>query len=254
MVQVIPVLDILGGRVVHAVAGDRRRYQPLASPLIDGPTTAAGLTRLFVQDWGLEQIYLADLDAIAGETPHWRDYAELLDLGARLWIDAGVRTVNEARVLARFQSPSGRMIERVIVGLESVPTESRLVEMVTEVGIERAVFSLDMDDGRLRTSVSAWRELSPRELVRQVRQAGFRQIILLDLRRVGTATGTGTSELLKDLAAEFDDVTWIAGGGVRGPQDLVTLRRAGCDAVLVASALHRAQLGQADVRVELARE
>jgi phosphoribosylformimino-5-aminoimidazole carboxamide ribotide isomerase len=42
-------------------------------------------------------------------------------------------------------------------------------------------------------------------------------------------------------------VTLVAGGGVRGADDLARLADAGCDGALVATALHDGRLSAADV-------
>ena len=64
--QVIPVIDLSGGRVVHARRGQRELYQPLRSPLCVGSEPLAvveGLLRLHP----FEALYTADLDAIQGK-------------------------------------------------------------------------------------------------------------------------------------------------------------------------------------------
>jgi phosphoribosylformimino-5-aminoimidazole carboxamide ribotide isomerase len=51
--QIIPVIDVKNGIVVHARGGDRAKYQPLASPLAESaaPVDAvAGLLGLFPFD------------------------------------------------------------------------------------------------------------------------------------------------------------------------------------------------------------
>jgi phosphoribosylformimino-5-aminoimidazole carboxamide ribotide isomerase len=61
-VKIIPVIDVLGGRVVHAVRGRRKEYQPLKSTLCastDPVDVAAALKAL-----GFGELYVADLDAI----------------------------------------------------------------------------------------------------------------------------------------------------------------------------------------------
>ena len=62
--QLLPVIDVLRGIVVRGVGGRRDEYQPLTSRLCAEPSltaVAAGFRAV-----GLEQIYLADLDAIGG--------------------------------------------------------------------------------------------------------------------------------------------------------------------------------------------
>ena len=62
--QIIPVLDLKNGVVVHARMGQRDRYQPIETPL--SPTSnpidvAGGLLSIYP----FATVYVADLDAIA---------------------------------------------------------------------------------------------------------------------------------------------------------------------------------------------
>ena len=66
--DVIPVIDIKNGQVVHAQGGRRDSYRPIRTPL--SPTSApadvaAGLLRLAP----FRNLYIADLDAIEGRRP-----------------------------------------------------------------------------------------------------------------------------------------------------------------------------------------
>ena len=63
--RIIPVLDLQGGQAVHAIAGDRAHYRPIQSVLHEGPDPI-GLARAYRDSLGLRDLYLADLDAIAG--------------------------------------------------------------------------------------------------------------------------------------------------------------------------------------------
>ena len=65
---------------------------------------------------------------------------------------------------------------------------------------------------------------------------------MLDLARVGLGLGTGTEVLIRKLRKGWPKLELIAGGGVRGREDLARLEAAGADAVLVASALHEGSL------------
>ncbi len=67
-------------------------------------------------------------------------------------------------------------------------------------------------------------------------------MIVLDLAQVGMGNGPGTEALCRDLAITFPDVEIVAGGGVRGMEDLQSLKACGVRAVLVASALHDGRL------------
>ncbi len=66
--QIIPVIDIKNGVVVHARAGDRASYRPIETPLASSAEPLAvieGLLSLFPFD----TLYLADLDGIERGEP-----------------------------------------------------------------------------------------------------------------------------------------------------------------------------------------
>ncbi len=61
--RVIPVLDLLGGKVVRARMGDRASYRPIESPL--SPTSdAVDVVRGLLAVHPFQTLYVADLDAI----------------------------------------------------------------------------------------------------------------------------------------------------------------------------------------------
>ncbi len=71
---------------------------------------------------------------------------------------------------------------------------------------------------------------------------------MLDLADVGVASGTGTLQLCHNIRREFPAIELIAGGGVRSVADLLALQSAGCNAALVASAIHDKRLTPDDLR------
>ena len=66
--RILPVMDLCGGQVVHAVRGDRARYRPLTTTLMAGSDPGA-IGRALRDIFGFDSIYVADLDAIAGRAP-----------------------------------------------------------------------------------------------------------------------------------------------------------------------------------------
>ena len=63
--RLIPVIDLLDGQAVHAVIGKREHYRPVKSVLCDTPDPFEVATA-FRDRLGLNEIYIADLDAIQG--------------------------------------------------------------------------------------------------------------------------------------------------------------------------------------------
>ena len=67
--EIVPVLDLLGGNAVHAVAGERHAYQVVDSPLGHGSDPVA-LARALLAAAGGASLYVADLGAITGGAGH----------------------------------------------------------------------------------------------------------------------------------------------------------------------------------------
>ena len=237
---VLGVLDLSAGRAVHARAGARERYEPVRT--VAGVPIGAGdahaVARFYRQQVGLRDLYAADLDAITGRA---RQNALVSALAADgpLWLDAGVSSLEAARHALALG------IARVIVGLETLESWDALRGICSGVRGERVAFSLDLRNGEPLT-----RGIEPSirvaDIAARAVDAGAQSIIVIDLARVGTGAG-----LDLDLIARVRDaapgVMLLAGGGVRGLDDLRRLADAGCDGALVATALHDGRLTAADV-------
>lgn len=229
--QVIPVLDIRGGQVVHAAGGDRAAYRPIETPLAEGNdpvSVAAGLLRLFP----FRQLYVADLDGIGGGD---RDRATIAQLTAtwpdlELWVDNGAGTPEEARSLLAPDRVTA------VVGSETWREPDRLAEFVA-ASPARIVLSLDFRGDTF---------LGPAALLAQPETWPDR-VIVMTLARVGSGAGPDV-ERLKEIAALAGPACQIyAAGGVRGRDDLLALSDAGAAGVLVASALHAGKIKAGDL-------
>ncbi|HTM55942.1 MAG TPA: HisA/HisF-related TIM barrel protein [Pirellulales bacterium] len=245
--RILPVIDLLQGIVVRGVGGRRETYKPIQSCLAPDASPASiadGLARA-----NFSAVYVADLDAIQGGEPSWRIYNLLLARNLELWIDCGLRNAEHAGPLLRYQT-AGRRMHSVIAGLETLESPTALADLVECVGAERLVFSLDMDAGSPRIGSQAWAGLSAFQIACVALRAGVRRFILLDLRAIGIGQGPVTLPLCRAMRSladdlEIADLELTSGGGVRSWQDIRAFDRAGCDAILVASALHDGRLDPA---------
>ncbi len=280
--RIIPVIDLKDGQVVRGIAGRREEYRPVES-IIATDAQPATVAKAFV-DLGLSDVYVADLDAIAGAEPAWASYRQMARCGARLTIDAGLCDSSRAAEMAEFHTgrqgrqPLGataplahsrsrwsldfvkkltitevsrtdeRRLSGIVAGLESLSDADSLTTFVETIGTDRLIFSLDLSDGRPLTEVAAWRALDAMRIAEMATCAGIRRMIVLDLHRVGTGQGVGTEPLCRNLADRYPETEIIAGGGVRNLADLHSLAAAGCSAALVASALHDGRIGEAEIR------
>jgi len=238
--RIIPAVDLKDGIVVHAVAGRRAEYRPLTSVLAANPQPAT-VARGLIHRLGLSEFYVADLDAIAGSGPDWASYDALMRAGGSLWIDAGITDLQRAEVLAKFAGQH-RAVTGVVIGLESLADAGDLDTICRIIGPQRCIFSLDLWEGSPRARAMQWQGLRPLNIAADVVAAGIRRLIILDVTAVGMNQGCPTLDLCRELSRCNPDVHLISGGGIGSTEDLVRADNAGCDAVLVSTALHNSRM------------
>ena len=237
--RIIGVIDMLGGRAVHARAGARDRYAPVQTAAgwpID-PGNVQTLAEVYTDVLGVSEIYAADLDAILNQQPQDAVTRGLSSLTAPLWLDAGVRSVDDARRAMVLGA------SRVIVGLETLPSFEVLAGICAKIGRDRVAFGLDLRDGQPIVTAGTRGEgtQSPEAIAKLAVSSGVNTVIVIDLARVGTGRGLD-GDLLRRIHSAAPGATLVAGGGVRDWDDLVQLAKAGCSAALVATALHTGRI------------
>lgn len=258
---ILPVIDLKGGHVVRGVAGQRESYRAVQSIWAKEATANAvgcGLQKNF----GCDSVYVADLDAIDGGEPDGESFAHLQALGLAVWLDAGLSDVAafrrlrsrlDARSVVQSEALSGIASMSWIVGLESLQRKDDLRPLLETVGRQSCVFSLDLSHGKPLTSIDGWREADPLSVASEVLEAGFRRLIVLDLAAVGVQEGPWVLALCRQIRNLSSELQLISGGGVRSLTDVAAFWDAGCDRVLVATALHNGAITASDLAASAPR-
>lgn len=227
---IIPVLDLKHGKVVRARAGDRASYQPIVTPL-SRTSEAVDVLRGLRGLASFSTVYVADLDAIAGEGGHGDVLRALAAAapGVEFWLDGGFATAEAAR-----EATTTRVTP--ILGSESLAGIRHLSAARTELGAGRFLLSLDYRGGQFMGApeIEHRTDLWPD------------RVILMTLDRVGTGAGPDI-DALAGLVGRAGDRAVFAAGGARDEQDLTRLQAIGVAGVLVATALHDGRLSAAAV-------
>lgn len=226
--ELIPVLDLMGGAVVHARRGERDNYRPIATPLCEGAEPIA-IAAALLELAPFRALYIADLDAIAGKAGHDDVISRLKGRFPEvdIWVDAG--EADEVALTRRRAAELGRPV----VGTETMKSfATGLIALQSGP----AVLSLDYGPEGAR---------GPAEFHQQA-ELWPEAVIVMTLARVGGGDGPDY-ERLADVIARAGERRVYAAGGVRTADDLQRLADLGIAGVLVASALHDGRLGHDDL-------
>ena len=245
----VPVLDILEGNVVWAQAGERDNYLPIESKLSDS-THPIDLAIAIQHAIGAETFYLADLDSLVhGQPPNLGVIERLLQEGFSLWVDAdwaGMESGHIQKLEARFSVPAAKSTPlRPILSSESLDGFTALEAEFERWKKWNPIFSFDLKNGYpiwngVMPKAQDESERSPHQIneaLKLAQQIGFSTAIVLDVGFVGTGVPRVGKHL--DQIEVPAGLELISGGGVNDDTDVHTFLEAGCNRVLVCTALHR---------------
>lgn len=231
--KVIPVIDISNGIVVHAVEGKRSEYKPIQS-ILTKSVEPLEVAKVF-KTLGFSELYIADLDAITKEKCNFQVLKRITDeTELKVMVDAGVADLETAR---RLQECG---IAKVVIGTETLQNKGFVYDVVSVLGSNKIIVSLDLKDNKLLVKLGFDGCKDPICLLREFREMGVLNVIVLDLARVGRGEGVNGNFLKKTLEEKGLDV--YVGGGVRDIKDLLELKNLGVSGVLIATALHSGKM------------
>jgi phosphoribosylformimino-5-aminoimidazole carboxamide ribotide isomerase len=226
--DIIPVIDLMQGQVVHARRGERKHYAPVQSALCSS-SEALDIVGALLDLHPFDRIYIADIDAIQRRGHHRNLIAQIRARHPQLeiWLDAGIA---HAREWLQWKS----LETNCVIGSESVGSVDDYRELRDRCAA-LAVLSLDF-------AVQGYR--GPQALL-QDPQLWPDKVIAMTLAQVGSDAGPDRRQLARIMAAAHGKV--FAAGGVRNMHDLHQLAAMGVSGALVASALHAGRLASAEI-------
>ena len=236
MIDVLPAIDIRGGRCVRLVQGDYERE----TVFDEDPVAPA---RRWI-DEGAEMLHVIDLDgAREGRAANADVVEQIAALGKPVQVGGGIRDLETA---TRYLSVGA---ERVIVGTaayESTFTDQKFIKAaVAELG-DALTVSVDASAGWVR--LDGWTEQTGHTawaFARQVEMLGVRRFIYTDIDSDGTLGGH-REEHFKRVLDTLAHSPVIAAGGIAHPMQIRRLAANGAAGVVLGRALYDGRLRLAD--------
>jgi len=235
-VQLIPAVDIKGGRCVRLYMGDKDRETVYGDPVE---------MALRWQELGARRLHLVDLDgAFQGKPVNLEIIRQICSrLSIPVEVGGGIRSVKTVGALLEVG------VEWVILGTVLVEDPSVAQEVVRSFP-GRVIAGIDARAGRV--AVKGWEEgtsMEARDLARWCQDEGFVAIIYTDISRDGTLSGPNLEETAR--IARGISIPVIASGGVSSLEDILEVARLeplGVEGVIVGKALYD---GRVDLREAL---
>lgn len=230
--ELLPAIDLVGGRVVRLRQGDFARETAYS----DDPGSVA---RAFAAA-GATWLHVVDLDGARAGEPRQLDLvaaiAAAAGAGVRVEAAGGLRTVEGAS--AALDAGAAR----IAVGTAALRDPEFARRLVDTHGAGRVVASIDVRDGLALGE--GWREgaagLRAEDAIRALADAGTETFEVTAIDRDGLLGGPDLA-LLEGLVA-LGRGRIIASGGVASLDDLAACRAAGCAGAIVGRALYEGRI------------
>jgi phosphoribosylformimino-5-aminoimidazole carboxamide ribotide isomerase len=228
MLQIIPAVDVLDGRVVRLLHGDYERVTVYA----DDPVAQA----LVWVEQGAPMVHVVDLAGAKTGHPDVSLWHAMGESGIPFQVGGGIRRAETARQALEAGAA------RVVLGTAAV-WEPETLAMVGSP--DRVVAAVDVRGGR--ATGAGWldegRDLA--QVLDGLAQAGCVRILVTGIGRDGTMEGPEMD--LMRTTADDGRFAVIASGGVGTLEHLAAINALGCEGVIVGRALYEARfsLGEA---------
>jgi phosphoribosylformimino-5-aminoimidazole carboxamide ribotide isomerase len=235
--EIIPAIDIRGGRCVRLLQGDYERETVFA----DDPAAVARRWR----DAGAKRLHVVDLDGAHEGHPVNRSTVEKIIAA----VDIPVQLGGGIRDLETVRRYLGGGVDRVVLGTAAVKDQALLVSALA-LFPGRVAVGVDARGGIVVTE--GWREASAVtavDLLGQLAELGVPRVIYTDTLRDGTLTEpnfVALETILSDDRLSARHLRVIYSGGVSAIGHLRRLAATSVEAAIVGRALYTGDIDLAE--------
>ena len=230
--DLIPAIDLRGGRVVRLVTGDFNRETVYG----ESPSAVA---ETFAEA-GVGWLHVVDLDGARSGAPEQSDAvaAVIGAVGTRLQVQVG----GGLRSKDAVDRMLGLGAARVVIGTAALSRPGFAGGLVRRHGSDRIAVALDVRSGQ--AVGEGWRTgaagLPPSDAVARIRDEGVETLIVTGIDRDGLLEGPDLD--LLDLILHLGTGRVVASGGISSTDDVIRVRELGCSGAIVGRALYEGRL------------
>lgn len=236
MIQILPAIDIIGGRCVRLSQGDFSRETSY------GVTPVEMASRFM--DSGFSSIHVVDLDgARMGKPVNMNSLRAISGItGLQVEWGGGIKTRDDIEAALEAGATS------VVCGTVAVRDPALFMSFIDEYGADRVTLGADVRGTKV--AVSGWTKTSEVALDDLIKSflPGLKNVIVTEISRDGMFTGPDAG-LFHNLARKFPEVVFTASGGIGSIEHIKVLEEAGIPKVIVGKALYENKIRLEDLAI-----
>ena len=156
-------------------------------------------------------------------------------------LDPGISSTNDINLYSKLR------LNKIILGLETINNIEVIQETLGVLGADRVIVSVDMYSGKVISKIKEWNHQKPAQIVTELEKLGIKELILLDLFRVGQKVG-GIPQSYLEIKNIFSGNV-LVGGGIRDIEDLIALKEENFSGTLIATALYDKSIKIEDLKI-----
>lgn len=232
--RIIPAIDIIEGKCVRLRKGDYRTTKIYnANPL--------EVARMF-EDFGIKYLHLVDLDGAKSKHMLNHNVLEKLAANTNLRIDfgGGVKSINDIKTA--FNAGANQ----ITVGSIAVQNPELMEDWLTEFGADKIILGADCKNRKIATN--GWLDSSDLEIINfisEYEKKGVKYGIVTDIEKDGMLSGP--SFQLYDKILSDTEISLIASGGITTIEDVVQLKKQGCEGAIIGKAIYEGTINLKDL-------
>ena len=236
MIDIIPAIDIIGGKCVRLIQGDYR----VKKIYNENPLEVA---KAF-EDAGIRRLHLVDLEG--AKARHVVNMKVLADIAyaSQLVIDFGGGIQTDDDIQQVFDNGA----KMVTIGSIAVTNPDMLNSWIIRYGSEKIILGADVKGDKI--AISGWMVTTDSDLfefLAERKKTGIKKVLCTDISKDGMLTGPAV-QLYQKIKQYFAGFYLIASGGVSTITDIEDLEKTGVDAVIIGKALYEDSISLNDLK------
>ena len=231
--KIIPAIDLMDGKVVRLYKGDPNQKTVYSDNPVD-------IARQWESD-GADILHLVDLDATLGLGSNLDVIKKILNtVSIPVEVAGGLRDKSIILEMAALS-------ERIVLGTLAFKDKYLLKLLLSELGPEKIVISVDHKDGEIVTH--GWQQGAGVKLIPSIKEfldMGFTEFLLTNVSRDGTLEGPDLEFL--EQACVLSNANMIASGGISNIDDVKDVKIKNAFGVILGKALYEKKISIGDAK------